>query len=162
MSNKLIDIEGLQQVISLIKKDIKNTNDKIDIEKLEELKYKKDKNSISDMIEDLYSKISKKAELPSFTFEDDGKVFGIKANGNTATPCLIDIEQKLIDLANGSSDIKLNMEWDSIKNKPRIVSNISLDNEGLKLLDSLNEDICTLDAIVTPSEINEILSKLNK
>ena len=35
MSNKLIDIEGLQQVISLIKKDIKNTNDKIDIEKLE-------------------------------------------------------------------------------------------------------------------------------
>lgn len=165
MENKLIDKQGLEAVLTLIKKDIKSVNDKSDIINnvidnsniLIELKVTSNKNSIAEMIKDLYTKTSNK-ELPNYTLVDVGKIVTIIESEGKAKTGLIDIEQKIKDIV--SDHISISAKWEDIENKPSISSKLELNVNGLELINTNNAVMSTVNVLDT-NDVELILNNMN-
>lgn len=165
MDNKLIDKQGLEAVLALVKKDIKSVNTKIDNTNnaidnsniLIELKNTSNKNSVAEMIKDLYSKTSNK-ELPNYTLVDVGKIVTIIESNGEAKTGLIDIEQKIKDIV--ADHVSINTKWDDIEGKPYISSKLELNTNGLELIDVNNTIMSTVN-VLDSNDVELILNNMN-
>lgn len=166
MENKLIDKQGFEAVLTLIKNDIKLVNNKTDTINniidnsniLTELKNTSNKNSIAEMINDLYVQVSKK-DFIDYTLDDVGKIVAIiESNGNAKTG-LIDIEEKIKQII-ADKVIVIDTEWEQIKNKPLIGSKIELNDNGLELIDINNTVMSTVD-VLDSNDVELILNNMD-
>lgn len=166
MENKLIDKQGLEAVLTLVKKDINSTNNKIDIINniidnsniLMELKNTSNKNSIAEMIDDLYVQVSKK-DFIDYTLDDVGKIVTIIESNGSAKTGLIDIEEKIKEIV-ADKIITINTDWEQINNKPLISSKIELNDNGLELIDTNNTVMSTVD-VLDFSDVEIILNNMS-